>query len=122
MSGKRILVVDDDKLIRVQVCDALKEADPELEVVEAPDGESGLAKLDSFDAQLVLLDLFMPNLSGVETLTFIRKRLNPPKVVIMTSLDSDSMKEDLLAAGAEDFIAKPFHPIELAAVVRRHLV
>jgi two-component system chemotaxis response regulator CheY len=119
--GKRILVIDDDALIRTQVCDALREADPELELQEADDGESALAKLDTFDAQLVLLDLFMPNLSGVETLSFIRMREKPPKVLIMSSLDSESMKADLLKAGAEGFIAKPFHPLELAEAVRQHL-
>lgn len=121
MGGKRVLVVDDDLLIRTQVCDALKEAQPELELVEAPDGEAAIAKLDSFAADLVMLDLFMPNLSGIETLSFIRGRANPPKVIIMSSLDSDSMKADALAAGATAFIAKPFHPIELVDVVRQHL-
>lgn len=121
MAGKRVLVIDDDTLIRLQVCDALKTVYPEVELMEASDGEAGLARLETFDAQLVLLDLFMPNLSGVETLSFIRQRKNPPKVVIMTSLDSDSMREDLIAAGAEGFIAKPFHPLELGEVVRRHL-
>lgn len=122
MRGKRILVVDDDKLIRAQVCDVLREAEPELEIMEATDGEAAIAKLDTFAAHLVLLDLFMPNLSGVETLSFIRARPAPPKVLIMSSLDSDSMKADLLAAGAEGFIPKPFHPIELAQAVRRHLL
>jgi DNA-binding response OmpR family regulator len=119
--GKRVLIVDDDKLIRLMVADTLKETDAELELKEAGDGQAGLDTLDGFDAHLVLLDLFMPTMSGMETLTRIRSRPNPPKVVIMTSLDSDSMKGDLLAAGADDFIAKPFHPIELADVVRRHL-
>ena len=121
MRGKRILVIDDDALIRLQVCDVLKGTDPEIELAEAADGEAGIASLATFEADLVLLDLFMPNLSGIETLEFIRARPNPPTVVIMSSLDSDSMKETLLSAGAAGFIPKPFHPLELAEAVRRHL-
>jgi two-component system, chemotaxis family, chemotaxis protein CheY len=119
--GKRILVVDDDELIRAQVIDVLKDSDPELEIADVTDGEAAVAKLGTFDAQLVLLDLFMPNLSGIETLEFILARPNPPTVVIMSSLDSDSMKETLLSAGAAGFIPKPFHPLELAEAIRRHL-
>jgi two-component system, chemotaxis family, chemotaxis protein CheY len=119
--GKRILIIDDDALLRVQVSDTLKEAEPEVQLVEAEDGEQGLAKLAAFDPQLVLLDLLMPSLSGVETLSFIRARAQPPKVVIMSSLDSESMIDNVLQAGADGFIAKPFHPLELVEIVQRHL-
>jgi two-component system chemotaxis response regulator CheY len=121
VSGRRIMVIDDDALIRAQICDALREVEPGVDIAEADDGEAGLAKLNTFDAQLVLLDLYMPNLSGVETLSFIRLRPNPPTVLILSSLDSDSMRTDLLNAGAAGFIGKPFHPIELAEAIRQHL-
>ncbi|MBL8949193.1 MAG: response regulator transcription factor [Myxococcaceae bacterium] len=121
MAGKRIMVIDDDALIRLQVCDAIRAMHPDVELMEAADGELALARLDTFAADLVLLDLFMPNLSGVETLSFIRLRPNPPKVVIMSSLDSESMKADLLGQGAAGFIGKPFHPLELAETINRNL-
>jgi two-component system chemotaxis response regulator CheY len=121
MAGRRVLLIDDDALIRRQVCDALNEAHPGLEISEAGDGAAALEKLTTFEADLVLLDLFMPELSGVETLEFIRRRPNPPKVLIMSSLDSDGMKQQLLDLGAEGFIGKPFHPVELADAVFKHL-
>jgi two-component system chemotaxis response regulator CheY len=121
MAGRRVLLIDDDALIRRQVRDVLDEAHPGLEISEAGDGATALDKLATFQADLVLLDLFMPELSGVETLEFIRQRPNPPKVVIMSSLDSDGMKKQLLDLGAVAFIGKPFHPVELAEAVSKHL-
>jgi two-component system, chemotaxis family, chemotaxis protein CheY len=121
MPGNRVLLIDDDALIRRQVHDALTEAAPELELSEAPDGEAGIARIGSFAPDLVLLDLFMPNLSGVETLSLIRAQRSDLKVVILSSLDSDTMKAELLSAGADGFIGKPFHAVELAQEVRRHL-
>lgn len=119
--SRRVLLIDDDALIRRQVFDVLSEDDPELEISEAEDGEAALELLSTFDPDLVLLDLFMPRMSGPETLAQIRKRPHPPKVLILSSLDSESMKQSLIDAGAQGFIGKPFHPVELVETVRRHL-
>src|SRR5262245_28164462 len=119
--GKHVLLIEDDALIRRQVCDVLTEAEPELTITEANDGQAGLEQLSSSAPDLVLLDLYMPNLSGVETLAEIRKKGPTPKVIIISSLDSDGMRKSLVAAGADGFIGKPFHPVELAEIVRRYL-
>jgi two-component system chemotaxis response regulator CheY len=121
MGIRRVLLIDDDALIRRQVADVLTEADIELEISEAADGEAALEVLGTFEADLVLLDLFMPKMSGPETLARIRKRQRPPKVLILSSLDSETMKQSLIDAGAVGFIGKPFHPLELIDTIIRHL-
>lgn len=121
VQGKKILLIEDDALIRLQVCDVLFDADSSLKITEAKDGEIGLEKLAAETPDLVLLDLFMPKLSGLETLQRIRSRNPDLKVLIISSLDSDGMKQSLVDAGASGFLGKPFHPVELAETVRRYL-
>jgi len=119
--GKLILIVDDDSFIRRQVHDALVDSGDGLRVAEASDGQTALAALTTERPDLVLLDLYMPNKSGLEALAEMRARVPDLKIVVMSSLDSDGIKRQVLAAGATDFLAKPFHPLELQDAVRRYL-
>jgi two-component system chemotaxis response regulator CheY len=112
-----ILIVDDDLFVRTAVRDSL--ADHGYHMVEAADGDAALAQLEKVRADLVILDLFMPNRSGVETLAEIRRLYPSLKVLIVSSLDTESMVEDLKRQGANHFIAKPFHPLEMSMAVRQ---
>lgn len=117
MTGRIILVVDDDKFMRVAVCDSLK--DDGYELVEAEHGDAALAQLDRISPDLVILDLFMPQKSGLETLGEIRKRDPELPVLILSSLDTTATIEEAIRLGATDFISKPFHPMEISLAVRK---
>jgi DNA-binding response OmpR family regulator len=99
-----VLVVDDDEMIR-RLVRAVLEAD-EFEVVEARDGESALRLASEHHPALVVLDIMMPGLDGVE----VCRRLDrgAAKVVILTARDDLHLEEQCREAGAEAFVTKPF--------------
>ena len=110
MTGKiRVIVVDDSVVVRRVISDVLSE-DPELEVVgTASNGKLALAKLDQTPADLVTLDLEMPELDGLATLAAIRKR-SPRLPVIMFSSATRRGAEatiDALSHGANEYVTKP---------------
>jgi two-component system chemotaxis response regulator CheB len=110
MTGKiRVIVVDDSVVVRRVLTDVLSE-DPELEVVgTASNGKLALAKLEQTPADLITLDLEMPELDGLQTLAAIRKR-SPRLPVIMFSTATRRGAEvtiDALALGASEYVTKP---------------
>jgi two-component system, chemotaxis family, chemotaxis protein CheY len=119
MPGQRVLVVDDDHFIRVAVRDAL--AEEHLELFEAADGEEALALIAAQHPALVLLDLLMPKKSGLEVLPEVGHLSPETRVVVMSSMETQSMVEFALAMGARAFVPKPFHPLEIIAAVREAL-
>jgi two-component system chemotaxis response regulator CheY len=116
MAGHRVLIVDDDQLIRMAVRDAL--ADEPLDLSEAADGEEALAMIAAQKPALVLLDLLMPKKSGLEVLPEVSKLSPETRVVVMSSMETESMVDFALAMGARAFVPKPFHPLEIIAAVR----
>lgn len=112
MTPPIILVVDDDKFIRVAVCDSLR--DSGFRLIEAENGNAALARLREVEPALVILDLFMPERSGLDTLGEIRKSHPALPVIILSSLDTETMIEEAFRLGASDFVSKPFHPTEIA--------
>jgi two-component system chemotaxis response regulator CheB len=123
----RILVVDDAVVIRRLVSEELNN-DPELEVVgTAPNGKIALAKLPQLNPDLVILDVEMPEMDGLQTLAELRKTY-PRLPVIMFSAHTERGAEatlDALALGATDYFTKPTSEGGLAAsleVIRRELV
>jgi two-component system chemotaxis response regulator CheY len=117
---RTILIVDDDRFVRTAVRDALLE-EPDLRVAEAGDGEEALLAVIAERPALVLLDLLMPRRSGLEVLSQIRRESPGTPVLVMTSLQTESMEALARSEGATGFLAKPFHPLELLAAVRRAL-
>ena len=111
--GRVVLVVDDDDMIRRLVRTVL-EAD-EFEVAEATDGESALALASSAEPAVVVLDVMMPGLDGVE----VCRRLDHDrvKVIILTAREDPELEEDCRKAGANAFVTKPFSSIELLDLV-----
>ncbi len=116
MPGQRVLIVDDDHFIRVAVREAL--AEEPLELSEAVDGEEALAAIARDKPELVLLDLLMPVKSGLEVLPEVHRLSPKTRVVVMSSMETESMVEFALAMGACAFVPKPFHPLEIIAAVR----
>ena len=111
----KVLIIDDEKSIRDTLRLTFRSDHYLLE--EASDGLEGLAKTKSFHPNLIILDLGLPNLSGLDVLRELRKWTHIP-VIILTVTDDEGMKVRLLDAGADDYLSKPFGSSELMARVR----
>lgn len=108
-----VLVVDDDEMIR-RLVRAVLEAD-EFEVAEARDGESALRLASEREPAVVVLDIMMPGLDGVE----VCRRLDHDrvKVIVLTARDDPVLEDECRQAGANAFLTKPFSSIQLLDLV-----
>jgi len=113
----RALVVDDDPGVRYTLREILESEG--LEVEEAEDGVRALERLEPFQPDLVLADLRMPRMDGMELLRRIGSGPAAPRVVLVTAHGSERQAVEAIKAGAWDYFRKPFEPDELVAVVRR---
>ncbi len=116
--SEKILVVDDDKEI-VGAIALLLEAEG-YEVMRAYDGMEALDKAVDPDLRLILMDVMMPRLDGLSAVLRIRERRNLP-IIVLSAKSEDTDKVLGLSMGADDYVAKPFHPQELVARVKSHL-
>src|ERR1043166_3646606 len=115
MSAGKILVIDDDPQIR-RVMKVILTGE-RYEVVEARSGEASLLRLREFLPDLVLLDLNMPGMGGLETCRAIRESSEVP-IIILTVRYQEDEKVELLNEGADDYVTKPFGKHELLARIR----
>ncbi len=118
MSDGPILIVDDDAFVRTLLREMLAGQGHPLR--EAENGQAALA-LDGPPPRVVLLDLLMPRMSGMEALVLIRERWPTTPVLDISSMDSDRLVQEALDAGAAGYITKPFHPMEIASALERAL-
>ncbi len=110
-----LLFIEDDDQIRLALTMALE--DEGYQVREAPDGASGLAAFRDKEADLVLLDLRLPDMSGFDVCRVLRARSIVPIIMITAQTDTYDLVAGL-EAGADDYITKPVIPKELAARIR----
>ena len=113
-----ILVADDEKEIRDLL--RLYLENEKYNVIEAKDGKQALDMLRSNKVDLCLLDIMMPNIDGYHVLQELRKESNMP-VIILSAKDADSEKILGLNLGADDYISKPFNPLEAIARVNSNI-
>ncbi len=115
--SERILVVDDDP----DSCKLLTylAAAPGREVATAADGRKALELLANFDPQVVISDIYMPNLDGVELLQAIKAQAPETEVVLLTGATDTAMAITAMRAGAADYLVKPVDPGELTVVLER---
>ena len=113
-----ILVCDDDKDI-VSAIEIYLLEDSHV-VFKAYDGYQALDILEKEDIQLVILDIMMPELSGIEVAEKIREKSEVP-IIFLSAKSEESDKVDGLNAGGDDYVTKPFSPAELTARVRSNL-
>jgi two-component system KDP operon response regulator KdpE len=118
MSAGRILVIDDDPQIRRAMRATLTARD--YQVTDAKTGEEGLEKLRTGAFDLVLLDMNMPGMGGIETCRLIRAG-SEVAIIMLTVSNSERDKVDALDVGADDYITKPFSMPELLARIRASL-
>ncbi len=115
----RILIIEDDQALALGLRINL-EAEG-YEVIHAASAEDGLSILDNASADLVVLDLMLPGMDGVEALRRIRGENLKLPVLILTARSSVDEKVEGLKAGADDYLTKPFHLEEFLLRVRRML-
>lgn len=114
MAGSRVLVVDDEPTVRDVVVQYLRRDGHE--VTEAVDGHQALELLASSPPDLVVLDLMLPGVDGLEVLRRLRATSDVP-VIMLTALAEERDRVTGLELGADDYVVKPFSPRELAARV-----
>lgn len=119
--GKTIMTVDDSSSVRQMVNFTLQGAG--YNVIEAVDGKDALSKISGSPVHMVITDLNMPNLDGID---LIRKLRAIPAckfipIVMLTTESQDKRKQEGKAAGATGWIVKPFKPEQLLAVVKKVL-
>ena len=115
---RRVLVIDDEPGIRRVVKEALR---PDVStVLEARSGDEALAIAAAERPDLIVLDLGLPDMDGIEVCRRLRAWTSAP-IVVLSARDSEDEKTALLDAGADDYVTKPFGPAELRARVRAQL-
>jgi DNA-binding response OmpR family regulator len=115
MARRRILVVEDDAAIRQGIVDALEIAG--YATLEAADGETGCRKAVRDEYDLLLLDLVLPRMDGLEILRELRKARPTMPVVILTARGEEADRLEGFRRGADDYVVKPFSVKELLARV-----
>ena len=119
MKDKAVLIVDDEKNILLTVSQSLETL--HLEMDTAMNGEDALAKLKGRDFGLILLDLRMPGMDGMEVLRQVRGIRPDIRIIIITAYGTIELAVEAMRLGAVDFIQKPFTPEEIRDLVSRVL-
>lgn len=119
VSEIRVLVVDDDALVRGALTMMLDGADGIRVVGEAADGDEVPGLVDAHAPHVVLMDLRMPRVGGLTATRRLRERPTPPEVVVLTTFDSDENVLHALRAGASGFLLKDTAPARIVDAVHR---
>lgn len=119
MKADRVLIVDDEKNIRLTLTKALEKLGIEIEA--AVSGEEALGRLASGGLSLILLDLKLPGIDGIEVLKRMRAKKDMTKVIIITAHGTVDNAVEALKLGAVDFIQKPFVSEEMRGIVAHAL-
>ena len=118
-----LLIIDDSKAIRSQVFQALADGVLFNKILQAADGIEGFKLLVNNNVDMILCDIEMPGIDGLKFLALLQSRddLKDKPVIMLTSHDDVSTKVRGLESGANDYITKPFEPLELVARLRVHM-
>lgn len=116
---REVLVVDDSKVMRDMIIACLR-PEPKLAFTHASSGLEAIEKLSLKPYDLVVLDLNMPDIGGVEVLEFVRgqDRLKQVPIMVVTTRGDEGSRERALTTGADKFLTKPFAPEVLLAEAR----
>jgi DNA-binding NarL/FixJ family response regulator len=115
----RVLVVDDDALVRAGLTMMLDGAPGIAVVGEAADGDRVPAAADAHAPDVVLMDLHMPRINGITATRRLRARPRPPEIIVLTTFDTDENILHALRAGASGFLLKDTPPARIAEAVRQ---
>ena len=118
----KVLIIDDSKVVRLRVAEVLGDA-VGCEILQATDGTEGIQLMLENDVDVVLCDMIMPSMDGLQFLAIKRSKATCEQipVLMLTGQEDVHAKVQCLDAGASDYITKPFHAEELVARTRVHL-
>ncbi|MCD4527040.1 response regulator transcription factor [Nocardioides sp. cx-173] len=117
-SSVRVLVVDDDPLVR-SALGLMLGGQADVEVVgEAADGRAGVALARELRPDVVLMDIRMPRLNGLDATQALRADASPPRVIVLTTFDADEHVLGAVAAGADGFLLKDTPPVQILDAIR----
>jgi DNA-binding NarL/FixJ family response regulator len=119
VAGVRVLIVDDDALVRGALRMMLSGSDAIDVVGEAGDGEDVAAAVADHRPEVVLMDIRMPRLDGIAATAALRRRPDPPEVIVLTTFDADENVLRALRAGASGFLLKDTPPARIVEAVQR---
>jgi two-component system response regulator AtoC len=114
---RRVLVVDDEENIRLVLRTLLKKQGYDVEVADG--GESALGALESFDPDVILTDVRMPRMGGLDLLATLKAKQHPATVIVMSAYGNVDMAIEAIKAGAYDYVSKPFKPDEVVLALRK---
>src|SRR5579872_3217453 len=118
MSGsRRVLVVDDEENIRLVLRTLLRKHGYEVEIADS--GEAALKALFSFDPDVILTDVRMPKISGLDLLAALKAKQHPATVIVMSAYGNVDLAIEAMKAGAYDYVGKPFKPDEIVLALRK---
>lgn len=116
MNQQKVLIVDDERGVRASMRMLLKE---KYELCQAANGTEALEQMVQFRPEVVLLDLRMPDMSGIEVLQGIKAHDSDIEVILVTAYATVDTARKALLLGAFDYLTKPFNPQELESIVKR---
>ncbi|MHA7944518.1 response regulator [Formosa sp. 3Alg 14/1] len=114
----KILVIDDSDVIRKLIKHSLK--DSSYTITVATDGSDAIEKIKNETPNLVITDLMMPHVSGLELVTWIKENYDDQiKIIVLTALGEEDVVLEAFSLGIDDFITKPFDPKDLSLRIKR---
>ncbi|MGC4748369.1 response regulator [Micromonospora sp. DT201] len=114
----RVVIVDDDPLVRAMLTMMLDGADGIVVVGEAADGGAAITAVDRHMPDVVLMDIRMPGVNGITATERLRRRHRPPEIIVLTTFDTDEHVVRALRAGASGFLLKDTPPERISEAVR----
>jgi DNA-binding NarL/FixJ family response regulator len=114
----RVLIADDDALVRSALAMMLTGTDDIRVVAEVADGSEVASAVDAFHPDVVLMDIRMPRMDGLAATELVRAREDGPQVIVLTTFDADDLVLRALRAGASGFVLKDTPPPEILKAVR----
>jgi two-component system, chemotaxis family, chemotaxis protein CheY len=113
----KLLIIDDSAFSRRKLKEAILKEQPEIELIEAVDGEEALKKIASESPDACVTDLLMPKMDGVSFLRAVKERDLPVKVAVFSADIQDSRKAECRELGAITFLEKPLTPAKIAQLL-----
>ena len=114
---RRVLVVDDEENLRLVLKTLLKRHGYDVEVAE--NGEQALGLVDTFGPDVILTDVRMPKMNGLDLLATLKAKQNAATVIVMSAYGSVDLALEAMKAGAYDYVGKPFKPDEIVLALRK---
>ncbi len=117
---QKIVVVEDEELVRRGIVLAVDWAALDCVIVgEAANGEEGIREIERFDPDIIITDIKMPKMDGIEMVRLLRARGNTAYVIILTAYGSFAYAQSAIKLGAADYLLKPFHDGDLEQAIKR---